>query len=246
MARKKLISDSELLGLIQTYFDLECGGNPGCLGLPQIADYIKRNGYPQYAVETLRRNKPARDLIDKLRTTGENKMVEHLTFVTLVPEEFLLTHPTMESKIEALTRLNGYYEKGFTAATIIFEENKKLRKENESLKSQCSSMNEANEKLSEKLSAAKNIIKALTEDKNAYKSYIDTYVYPEIANTLLQKAGVVSPATASKTVEQSKVIENTITGATVVNQSTGPSAAKSSVIQGMFKPFANSSKGDDN
>ena len=246
MARKKLISDPELLGLIQAYFDLECGGNPVCLRLPQIADYIRRNGYPQYAVESLRRNKPARDLIDKLKTTGESKIVEHLTFVTLDPEEFLLAHPTMGSKIEALSRLNGYYEKSFAAATIIFEENKKLRKEIESLKSQFFSINETNEKLTKELSAAKASIKDLTEEKNNYKDYIDSYVYPEIANTLLQKAGVTAPTKASKIVDQSKVKELTITGATFVNQPSGPTAAKSSVIQGMFKPFANSSKGDDN
>lgn len=246
MARKKLIGDSELLAMIQTYFDFECGGNPVCLGLPQIADYIRRNGYPQYAVETLRRNKPARDLIDKLKTTGENRIVEHLTFVTLDPEKFLFAHPTMESKIEALSRLNSYYEKGFVAAMTIFEENKKLRKEIENLKRQCFSANDAIEKLSKELADAKASIKDLTEDKNNYKAYIDTYVYPEIANTLLQKAGVTSPTKASKIVDQLKVKEQIITGATVVSQSAGSAKVKSSVVQGMFSLFSAKQEGDDN
>ena len=74
MARKKMIEDDVLFGLIEKYHRLNCVYNNTKIKLPQLVEFIGRNGYPDYRIESLRRNEKARAHIESLnRTTVSRK-----------------------------------------------------------------------------------------------------------------------------------------------------------------------------
>jgi len=95
MGRSKIIDDKTLLDLIQKYYIEDCKGNANKLKLPALTEYIINNGYPNYTVTTLRRNEKARQYIDSLKQSTEEKSLAVLsTYKTLDVEAFLNTNKT--------------------------------------------------------------------------------------------------------------------------------------------------------
>lgn len=79
------------------------------------------------------------------------------------------------------------------------------------------------------LTEYKTEMKILHSDLSAYKSVIETYVYPEIANELLIKEGAIRK---TETLLKDEILENNlITSTTNIKKA---SKMKSNVIKGLF------------
>ena len=72
MARKKSISDDELIHLFEQYLISQCSCDLSLVKIPRFGDYVRNNGYQNVADTTIRRNKRFRDFLKE----SEIKYVE--------------------------------------------------------------------------------------------------------------------------------------------------------------------------
>lgn len=209
MARKPMIDDTTLLGLIEKYHNDECHRNTKKLKLPAITDYINDNGYPQYKVTTLRRNKKARDYIQSLSDKGSDKLLSIIIpYKNIDIESFLDTNRTRSALKIAITEIDTFYK---DIALVAAEVNKKNDSLTEDLKQAKSKLQSAEKEISELKRQTKELRKKLktTEtDKTSLRKTLNNYVYPAIANELLEKEGLK--------IEASKIINPKILDGKVI------------------------------
>lgn len=188
MARPKIIDDTTLLNLIEQFFIHECKGNPKKLKKPEIAQYVAKQGYPDYAVTTLRRNKIACDYIDSLRTKEKDKRISLLTaHKTLDVENFLIIHRSKSALTKALTELDCYYKTIADSAVDAIKERKALITKIETLQSNLLDVQLEVKEYTETIANQKATIKQLTAEVAALKAVVKDYVYPDICNELLSQ-----------------------------------------------------------
>lgn len=241
MARNKLITDKELLKLIQKFLEEKCGGNASKLKLPAIAEYVSQTGYPGYRVETLRRNKAARDYIDTLMDTAEGKaLVTVVTYKSLDIEAFLTANTTHQSMTRALTQLDTYYKTIADSAVLLNGKYKELEKQVEIIANERDNALKQLNELTISHQATTNLNKILKKENEIYKKVLSDYVYPDIANELLKKEGILKKS--SSYIESDVLETKIITSSTCIipddsERKTVKAKSGSNVIQGLFDDF---------
>lgn len=234
MGRKKEIEDSELIKMIDTFFREECTLNPNKLTLPAITAYVNRNGHPNYRVESLRRTPVARDYIDSLIASNKETNQRLISaFKTLDTEAFLSANKTRSSLVKALTTLDMYYKSIAEAATKISKRNAELEKENESLKQEKQTLNQASIDSSDSINILKNELTQLKKENKKLRSLLKEYLYPEIANDILAKEGLLKKEKSM--IDKSVLQTNLINADTSINN-INPDI-KSNVIRNLFGGF---------
>ena len=204
MARKKFISDEKLIEAFENYLEEQCNNNIRLFKIPQFGDYLRKNGFPNVADTTIRRNKPFRDILEskKLISPDENYQVI-ITYKTLDVDSFMKINRTPSSVKAALVELSQYYKGVVEAAANIKSENDTLRKELKKVTTQL------REEHSDKLAFDKVMeekVQLETENKKL-QSILKTSVYPEIANELLKAEGLLK---TDKTVITDEFLANHI------------------------------------
>lgn len=208
MGRKKAIEEKDLLDLIHNFYVNDCHGNPSMLKLPDITRYINQHGYPDFRVEVLRRSRTARKYIDDLKDESKESVLAKLVaYKTLDVEAFLQENATQVSLRRALTNLDGYYKTIAEQATDVLKNN---REREEKLSEATTALEQADltiETLEKENKDYKTQLKALKAQNAALKDYIDTYIYPDIANKLLEADGVLSNVDTTITLQS---LENNV------------------------------------
>lgn len=222
MARRKTVENDVLISLIDQFFDENKVS--GKVNLARIAEYVRDNGYPGYAVESLRRNEVARTHINTI--TGVSKLLsEHIiTYKTLDVEEFLTTHTTRSSIKDALTELDNYYRIISEQAVKTGKKYNLLLRDMQELRSEKNNVECDRNALSEEVQYLKEQNKKLTQ-------VLKDYLYPDIANDILAKEGVI-PGLETH-LDQDKLDHQIIHGDTDIHPKT-LTRSGSSVIQGIF------------
>ena len=230
MARPKQIEDSVLLELIKKYFDEECNYNVKKLKASEITKYINTHGYPDYQASTLRRTPAATDYIESLKKlTGEKHYVTVVAYQTVDAAALVETNRSKDKLIRAITERDLYYKEVADSAAYHFEKYGKLQKEYEVQKGENLFLTNRVTELEGQVFNCKSEIKQLKADLKARNTVIDTYIYPEIANTLLEKEGAVRK---TDNYLKDDILENNIIYA---NTDIGAfSKSGSSVISGLF------------
>lgn len=188
MARKKLISDEELIDIFKHYLEEQCNSNIQLFKIPQFGNYVRQNGFPNVADTTIRRNKPFRDMVESMKLVDADKDYQVIiTHKTLDVDSFMMTNRTPSSIKAALVELSQYYKDIVDAATNIKSEYDTLKKE----------LNQLTAKLREQSSDKLSLDKILEEkrqleiENQKLQSILKTSVYPEIANELLKAEGLM-------------------------------------------------------
>lgn len=235
MGRSKVIENNDLIELIKKFYIEECKGNAKKLKLPLITKYVLQNGYPNYKVESLRRNEVARNYIDSLKKIEEGKTLCILaTYKTLDIESFLDTNKTRESLKKSLTILDSYYRTVAGTATEINKKYKDLEQKYEEASEKLNKAREDIEVLTHDISSLKVKNKSLRSDNNVLKGIVDDYIYPDIANELLIKDGVLSNADTS--VDTYKLQKNLLSADTKIEKKS-TARSGSAIIQNIFDKF---------
>jgi len=227
MSRHKIISDQEAIQLVNEYLAGPCFGIVSKLKLPEIAEYIKQRGYPEYRVETLRRSPAVRKYIESLRGTAEQpSKIKLVSFQSLDIETFLDNNRTRGALTKALSRIDLYYKTIADTANEILKKDNERNKEIEMLKGQLAEASRDNEDLRGSLTDLKESVRELSSQNAALRKALDKYVYPEMVEILLEESGLTMPETVY--VDPAKAKAETI----------GPDTQISSkVVEGMFKKF---------
>lgn len=192
MARKSLIDDKTLIGLIDIYFTEECHGNVSRLTYAEIGQYIRANGYPEIKNYIISRNTAAREYIDQLKEQNEISLTTLVSYRTLDVEDFLAKNPGKRKLTVALTSLSGYYKTIAESSVKIFKKFREYEDEISYLKVELDRKSGEVEKLKTKNSELKHNNSELRSKNSSLQTALNKYVYPEIANKLLTDEGVIS------------------------------------------------------
>ena len=234
MGRKKVIEDKDLLNLIHDFYVNDCHGNPNKLKLPDITTYIQQHGYPTFRVEVLRRNEDARKYIDELKdTTKESILAKLASYKTLDVDAFLKENSTLAAIRRALSDLDSYYK---SIAEHAIDVLKSHREREEMLANTTTALDQANqtvESLTKENIELKSQIKRMKAENTTLQKMIDTYIYPDIANKLLEADGVLFNVhtTIKSDILNSKIID----GGTELNKATNPEPKESLLKSGNSK-----------
>ena len=233
MGRKLIIETDKLINLIDKYIIEECGGTPSKLKIPALADYVRRNGYPNLNDNIIRRNDEARKYINSLKETEEIKFNNiAITYHTLNVDKFLETNSSKNSLKTALVERDNYYRNIAMATTFYKDLSSKHEKKIAELET---IIKELQLKLDttylqqlntlDKVDTIKKSSKELEIENKLLHDIIDTYVYPEIANELLKKSGLLK--NTGNFIDVKKLEKEIVSPSTKIQ-------AKNKVIQGLF------------
>lgn len=131
MARKKLISDEELIEMFEHYLEEKCNSNIKLFKLPQFGEHLRTNGYSKVADTTIRRNDAFRALLEDLKAQSDDEDFQTIiTYKTLDVENFMRTNRTPRAMKAALMELNRHYKRIVKVALQFKDEAETLRERN--------------------------------------------------------------------------------------------------------------------
>lgn len=190
MPRQKKIATEELLRLVDEY----CVHNTGvAITIPSLGNYIRTNGY-DVGDYLIRRNNDVRAQINGYNQTLKDETEEiAIVYHGLDVDAFLAKNRTPFALRAALVQRDTYYAKIASHAAAIKQRNHVLKQENTSLQKTVKSLEKEQEDAKAALQSNRELSKTLREQENiikALKRILDDYVYPEMANLLLQKDGI--------------------------------------------------------
>ena len=217
MARPKQIEDDVLLDLIKKFFNDECRGNIKKLKASEIVKYINANGYPDYPATTLRRTPIAMKYIEELKATIDAALLVD-------------SNRSRDTLIKAITDRDNYYKMIADSAAQTFERYNTLSRKYDTEVIARKKSEDTVSTLKELNSENKNRIQELEKELKAYKSVVETYVYPEIANELLAKEGAIRQT--DEIIKADSLENDIITATTDIKKI---SKSRSNVIEGLFK-----------
>lgn len=216
MGRKKVIEDDVLHTLLENFYEKECHCNANLLRLPQIAEYVRCQGYSGYTVENLRRNPMARNYVNSKKQTAEDaRLVVLVNHKPIDIDAFLTTYPTRNMLRKGLAELDGYYGNLADAATSAIRKYNALMAELNTTTEALKQAQEENADLKKALYEAKKNVAELKARVCEYKGIVYDYVYSGIANELLYQDGVLSEANTG--IDPDKLGDNIIKSGTVVD-----------------------------
>ena len=199
MARKKSISDDELIHLFEQYLISQCSCDLSLVKIPRFGDYVRNHGYPNVADTTIRRNKRFRDFLKESEIKYQDENYEAvITYKTIDPDNFMAKNRSPGAMKRALVEISQYYKKIANIAASYKQEADKLRVLNSELQS-------TNEDLKQKLQRENELI----DENQKLLQIIKTSVYPEIANELLKEEGLLKYS--QKVISEDFLADNIIT-----------------------------------
>ena len=227
MGRKKVISDEELIVSLERFLLEKCQGKAQFFKIPRFGAYLRNNGYPEVKDHIIRRRKQISAYLEEAKKLENNYDLYIIaTFRTIDVEHFIDKNHSISAMRRALSELNSYYKSVCESAIRLNEKSQKNindKNENESiiieLRRNLQELNENNKQ-------QKDRIKELKEQNSKQRKIIDDYVYPEIANELLKREGLL--INTGETVDYEKLKSEIITASTAVK-------SKSNVIKGLFE-----------
>lgn len=216
MPRPKKITTEELLRLVDEY----CVHNTGvAITIPALGNYIRANGY-DVGDHLIRRNNDVRTRINEYNQTLKDEAEDiAIVYHGLDVDAFLAKNRTPFALRAALVQRDTYFAKIASHAAAIKQRNHVLREENTSLQKTIDSLEKEQEDAKAALKSNRELSKTLREQKNmiqALKRILDDYVYPEMANLLLQKDGIFE--SLNSYIDAEKLDKTTMTANTDMEQ----------------------------
>lgn len=199
MARPFKITDEQLITLIEEY---RREYPKKKIRYRDIEAYALAKGYEGVKVDNFKKRKVITDLIKKLNEdTAENHIVRILTYSPLDINKIFAEHTSMARIKQILNDREQYLAQIVASATFINEEYKKLESYNASLKA---NLKEAKEELA-KLTLRAETLAQKDREIEFLKQIINENLYPEVANTLLNK-DYISEAAKGSSISKSTIL----------------------------------------
>lgn len=206
MGRKAILSDDKMVELLEQFFIEKCEKNPSMIKIPAFAEYIRNSGYPDVKDYIVRRNEAVRERIEQLKESTEEEIIKSaVVFRNMDIDEFLAHKTSPATLKKALMERDEYYRHLSISANYCIKENKILEQKVISLEKENERITVEKETAEKELELCKKQVQELKDIQNKLRSFIDTYVYPEIANELLKQDGLIKETAG---IVSTDVIEN--------------------------------------
>ena len=199
MGRKKKITTEKVMKYAREYFSIVCHGDIHKMTYKNIAAYITQKTSVNVMDYDLKKEPLLKKYILDIKKNSNNEITNTIVYFKRIDINSFLQINNTELKLrKAIVNLDSKYEKICTLATNVFKENENLTKRNELLLAKNNKLKEEldkymtikDENLNKSLSL-KNELKQSQERVRTLLSIINTYVYPEIANKLLEENGLL-------------------------------------------------------
>ena len=191
MARPKKMEDEDMLALVQKFYIEKCRSNPAKLKIPAIGNYIRSLGY-DIDDFLIRKNRIVREYINSTKNTQVQTAVTRVAAHRDIDvDAFLAQNSSPQALRKALIDRDNYYGIIADSAVLIFKENETLKKKVAELTEKAGNFEKiacTKEAETADLSAENRNLKTMNR---AFKNIINKYVYPEIANELMKKEGIL-------------------------------------------------------
>lgn len=197
MARQKTLQDDELIRLLDEY-RLD---NPGVkIKLPKFGEYVRSKGYPVQDY-TIRRSVGFREYFEKInRGTAEEICSDLVTYKTLDADALLDSHRTRDSLKEAILVRDRYYARIAANAADAIGARKASKKRVAELELRVA---ELEAQLANVLAQADRAdIRQKNEVIAKLKRLLDSYIYPDAANAILEREGILEVVSSVVPAEQ--------------------------------------------
>lgn len=209
MARQKTLQDTDLIRLLDEY-RLD---NPGVkIKLPKFGEYVRSKGYPVQDY-TIRRSVGLREYLGKINRGTEKEICSDLvTYKTLDADALLDSHRTRDSLREAINVRDRYYARIAANAADAIGARKTAEKRAAELELRVAEL-EA-QLASVQAQADRADIRQKNEVIARLKRLLDSYIYPDAANAILEREGILE--VVSSVVPAEQIQKHTITADTEI------------------------------
>lgn len=186
MSKIKTIKSEELIKLLDEY-RLD---NPGMkLTIPKFGAYIRNKGFdiPDY---TIRRDQSFREYLDNVNKDSEEDVYNDVVTYKTIDTEAFLTKNNSKSKLkEALDMRDRYYANIAARAAESIKARKTAEEKVEQLEERVAELEDQLVNAQAKADNADIQKKDMAIAK--LKAILDSYIYPDAANALLKKDGIL-------------------------------------------------------
>lgn len=229
MGRKKIITDEQLVALINEFFYNVCEGHIDRLKVPKIGQFVRQSGYPDLEDYIIRRNEAAIGYIKELKSKQNGEVLYTVaTYKTLDVDKFIQQNHSETTLKRALSELNIYYKEVAEASMTINDRYKKAVQQLSGKEKELKAALDAIETAEKTIAELNEKVKTFQSDSKALRLIVDTYVYPEISNELLKQTGLLQK---TQDVIMTGAIEEQLIKADT------PVKSDSKVIKGLFNKF---------
>lgn len=226
MGRKAKIDDQTLFNLLDQYFIGACNKNISKLKIPLFAEFVRKNGYEDVQDYVIRRNSAVRERIEELKNNADETYQNRaVVFRNLDIDSFLAKNTSPAALKKALVERDNYYQQLSESAGYCIRKYNEQNEKIASLAAETDVLKANNDSLSEENKLFKTKIRSQQEEIQKLRTFIDTYVNPEIANELLKQDGLLK--TTSGIISSDAVEEHLVKADTEVSP-------KNNVIRNLF------------
>lgn len=191
MPRKKTYDTKEIISLLGEYRV----ANPGMkITIPKFGTYLRSKGY-MVEDHTLRRDDNFKRYLVDMNVNVETEVLNELvTYKTLDVDAFLQKNNSKSKLRDALLMRDQYYATIASKATQAIKKKQKLQADIADLENQISALNSKIEQLKTKIKNSRSDTTELKKKNETIihlKDILDDYVYPDVANAILKKDGIL-------------------------------------------------------
>lgn len=237
MARVKTYKIDEIIKLLNEYRFENSGAK---VTIPKFGEYIRGKGY---AIEdhTLRRDDEFRAYLNKVNEDDENRLLNGVvTYRTLDADAFLAKNNSRSKLKEALTTRDRYYANIAARAADAIKAKRASDKKAQELEARISELEALVSELNTKLEdiKAKNTseeLKKKNETIRKLKNVLDDYVYPDAANAILKKEGILE--VANSLVPEDVIESKTVSANTDINEVPDKKLSKYDLVNSILGGF---------
>ena len=200
MARPRKNDSNELIRLVDEYFTSEACGNPAKLKGSLLEAYAARRGSTAKSYD-FRRDPAVTAHIEYLKklVTDENgiKVANGHSYKTLDTAALLKKYHDPESLIKALSELDSHWKSVYEASLDADAGYRKCRNEMSACREELEKKDSSIKDLSAKNRGLASDNSRLIKENRYLRSMLRTYLYPSLANSILQEEHVLQGGTES-------------------------------------------------
>lgn len=191
MSRTKTYNTKEVIGYLNEY-RIE---NPGLkISIPKFGTYLRGKGC-DVQDHTLRRDEDFKKYLEEInKEESSERFNELITYKTIDVDAFMEKNNNKVKLKEAIINRDRYYADIAAKATEAIHEKDVCLEKMKKSEAETAKLKEQLKKMEEKQEATKvndSELKKKDEIITALKSIIDDYIYPNAANAILRKEGIL-------------------------------------------------------
>jgi regulator of replication initiation timing len=206
MARPKKINTDDMIQIVNAYFKTEAAGNPDRLKCSLLEEFAERNGYSVKAYD-FRRDINVRKHLEVLKqmVLDDNGMRIILgeSYKNLDVNRILKVRRDPDELRKVMGEMDDYWKQVYEKSIETTKKAAEFRKEKEYLKVELKSVTQRLCDYQKDSSEAVANNKALLLENRYLRKMLKTYLYPALANEILQQDNLIKNAD-SKVTEQAK------------------------------------------